>query len=60
MKKGIIFCCFCLIVINIPGCEGPAGPAGPAGQSKFSVFGEVEFTADTLPTYASLYISNIS
>jgi hypothetical protein len=60
MKKGILFCCFCLVAISIPGCEGPAGPAGSAGQPKFSVFGEVEFTADTLPTYASLFVSNIS
>jgi len=60
MKKGILFCCFCLVAISIPGCEGPAGPTGSAGQPKFSVFGEVEFTADTLPTNARVIVSNLS
>lgn len=63
MKKEILFCCFYLAIISISGCEGPTGPVGPAGsagQLKFSVFGEVEFTADTLPTYTGLIVSNIS
>ena len=60
MKKGILFCCFCLVAIGISGCEGPAGPAGSPGQPKFSVFGVVEFTADTLPTNAQVIVSNIS
>lgn len=60
MKKVIVFCCSCLIAIHIAGCEGPAGPVGPTGQSQFSVFGEVTFTSDTLPTYAYVVVSNIS
>lgn len=60
MKKVILFCCFCLVVINIPGCEGPTGPAGPVGQLEFSVFGEVEFNSDTLPTNVYIFVSNIS
>jgi hypothetical protein len=60
MKKGILFCCFCLVAISIPGCEGPAGPKGSAGQPKFSVYGYVEFTADTLPTQAQVIVSNLS
>ena len=60
MKKGILFCCFCFVAFHISGCEGPAGPVGPAGQIKYSVFGQVEFTADTLPTNAQVIVSNIS
>lgn len=60
MKKAILFCCFCLAVINFTGCEGPAGPEGPYGQAEYSVFGEVSFTSDTLPTNAYIFISNIS
>lgn len=60
MKKGILFCCIFLAAISIPGCEGPAGPAGSAGQPKFSVYGNVEFTADTLPTNGLVIVSNLS
>ena len=60
MKKGILFCCFCFVAFHISGCEGPACPVGPAGQIKYSVFGQVEFTADTLPTNAQVIVSNIS
>jgi hypothetical protein len=60
MKKGILFCCFCFVAFHISGCEGPAGPVGPAAQNKYSVFGQVEFTADTLPTNAQVIVSNIS
>lgn len=60
MKNGIIFCCFCLIVICIWGCEGPTGPVGPAGKTDFSVFGMVEFISDTLPTRTNLIVSNIA
>ena len=60
MKELIVFCCSCLIAINFAGCEGPAGPAGPTSQIEFSVFGMVEFTSDTLPTYAQVIVSNIS
>jgi hypothetical protein len=60
MKKGILFCCLCFVAFYISGCEGPSGPAGPAGQIKFSVFGQVEFSSDTLPTYANVIVQNIS
>ena len=60
MKKGILFCCFCFVAFHISGCEGPAGPAGPAGQIKYSVFGQVEFYSDTLPTNANVIVQNIS
>jgi hypothetical protein len=57
MKKKFLFFWFCLAVIYISGCEGPVGPAG---QLEFSVFGSVEFTSDTVPTYAYVIVSNIS
>ncbi|MGB5530790.1 MAG: hypothetical protein WBQ32_12555 [Ignavibacteriaceae bacterium] len=60
MKKVILFCCSCLIAINFMGCEGPAGPTGPVGRSEYSVFGQVSFTSDTLPTYTYVVVSNIS
>ena len=60
MKKVILFCCFCLVLINIAGCEGPAGPTGPMGQQEYSVFGEIAFNSDTLPTYTYVVVSNIS
>jgi hypothetical protein len=60
MKKGILFCCFCFVAFYISGCEGPAGPAGPAGQLRYSVFGQVEFWSDTLPTNANVIVQNIS
>lgn len=60
MKKEILFCFFLLVAISIPGCEGPAGPEGHSGQMKYSVFGEVKFISDTLPTNSQVYVSYIS
>jgi hypothetical protein len=60
MKKGILFCSFYLVIISILGCEDSEGPEGHSGQMKYSVFGEVEFISDALPTNASIYVSNIS